>query len=48
MVADAVGSEGGVLTLTDSKGRKVIVPADKVAYVEIGGALAGQVGFQAS
>jgi Protein of unknown function (DUF3107) len=45
MVADAVSSEG-VLTLTDSKGRKVIVPAAKVAYVEIGGALAGQVGFR--
>ncbi len=45
MVADAVGSEG-VLALTDSKGRKVIVPASRIAYVEIGGALAGQVGFR--
>ena len=45
MVADAVGSEG-VLSLTDSKGRKVIVPAARIAYVEIGGALAGQVGFR--
>lgn len=45
LVADAVGSEG-VLTLTDSKGRKVLVPAAKVAYVEIGGTLAGQVGFR--
>jgi hypothetical protein len=45
MVADAVGSEG-VLALTDSKGRKVIVPAARIAYVEIGGALAGQVGFR--
>jgi hypothetical protein len=44
MVADAVGSEG-VLALTDSKGRKIIVPAARIAYVEIGGALAGQVGF---
>ena len=46
LVADAVGSEGGVLALTDSKGRKVIVPASRIAYVEIGGALAGQVGFR--
>lgn len=46
MVADAVGAEGGVLALTDSKGRKVIVPASRIAYVEIGGALAGQVGFR--
>ena len=45
MVADAVGSEG-VLALTDSKGRKVIVPASRIAYVEIGGTLAGQVGFR--
>ena len=45
MVADAVGSEG-VLALTDSKGRKVIVPAARIAYVEIGGTLAGQVGFR--
>jgi len=45
MVADAVGSEG-VLALTDSKGRKVIVPASRIAFVEIGGALAGQVGFR--
>jgi Protein of unknown function (DUF3107) len=45
LVADAVGSEG-VLALTDSKGRKVIVPASRIAYVEIGGALAGQVGFR--
>ncbi|HEY4378308.1 MAG TPA: DUF3107 domain-containing protein [Acidimicrobiales bacterium] len=28
---------GGVLWLTDRKGRQVGVPADKVAYVEIGG-----------
>ena len=46
LVADAVGAEGGVLALTDSKGRKVIVPASRIAYVEIGGALAGQVGFR--
>jgi hypothetical protein len=45
LVADAVSSEG-VLALTDSKGRKVIVPASRIAYVEIGGALAGQVGFR--
>ena len=45
LVADAVGSEG-VLTLTDSKGRRVVVPAAKIAYVEIGGGVAGQVGFR--
>ena len=45
-VADAIGSEGGVISLTDTKGRKVIVPAAKLAYVEIGGGVAGQVGFR--
>lgn len=45
IVADAVASEG-IITLTDAKGRKVIVPAAKLAYVEIGGGVAGQVGFR--
>ena len=44
LVADAVSGEG-VVTLTDTKGRKVIVPAAKIAYVEIGGGVAGKVGF---
>jgi Protein of unknown function (DUF3107) len=45
MVSDAVASEG-VLTLSDTKGRKVIVPVAKLAYVEIGHGVAGQVGFR--
>ena len=45
LVAEAVSSEG-VLTLTDTKGRKVVVPASKIAYVEIGGGVAGTVGFR--
>ena len=45
IVADAVASDG-VIALTDSKGRKVIVPAAKLAYVEIGGGVVGQVGFR--
>ena len=45
LVADAVSGEG-VLTLTDAKGRRVIVPAAKLAYVEIGHGTAGQVGFR--
>ena len=32
---DALGSEGGLISLTDTKGRKVLVPAAKVAYIEI-------------
>ena len=43
-VAEAV--EQGLLSLTDTKGRRVIVPADKLAYVEIGSPSIGQVGFR--
>ena len=45
LVSDAVGAEG-VITLTDTKGRKVVVPASKLAYVEIGGGVIGTVGFR--
>lgn len=44
-VAQAVSSEG-VLTLTDIKGRTVVVPAAKLAYVEIGSTSVGAVGFR--
>lgn len=44
--AVAGARDGGVLSLTDTKGRKVIVPGDKLAYVEIGSPSAGQVGFR--
>ena len=45
LVSDAVAAEG-VLTLKDIKGRRVIVPVAKLAYVEIGHGVAGQVGFR--
>lgn len=47
LVSGALSGEGGVLTLIDDKGRKVLVQADKVAYVEIGPGTAGRVGFAA-
>jgi len=37
---------GGVLALSDSKGRRIVVPVDKLAYVEITTSTAGQVGFR--
>ncbi|HEY6934668.1 MAG TPA: DUF3107 domain-containing protein [Marmoricola sp.] len=37
---------GGLLTLTDARGRRVVVPVEKLAYVEIASATAGQVGFR--
>lgn len=45
MLADAVGSDG-VLALSDTKGRRVIVPASKIAYLEIGSTNVGAVGFR--
>ena len=35
-VESAVGSDGGVLWLVDRKGRESGVPADKIAYLELG------------
>ncbi|RYB92984.1 DUF3107 domain-containing protein [Nocardioides oleivorans] len=36
----------GVLHLKDTKGRAVVVPADKIAYVELGSPSAATVGFR--
>jgi hypothetical protein len=46
-VADAVKSVDGSLALTDEKGRKVIIPGNLVAYVEIAQADVRRVGFAA-
>ena len=43
-VSEAVAD--GVLILTDTKGRRIVVPGDRISYVEIGGGVAGQVGFR--
>jgi hypothetical protein len=45
LVADALKSVDGQLALTDERGRRVIVPANLVAYVEIAQADARRVGF---
>lgn len=39
--------EGGPLTLTDDRGRRVLVPAGALGYVEIGEPTRGRVGFGA-
>ncbi|WP_239309556.1 MULTISPECIES: DUF3107 domain-containing protein [unclassified Frankia] len=44
-VADAIGSELGLLTLVDEKSRQVIVPVAKLAYIEITEAETRRVGF---
>jgi hypothetical protein len=45
-VSAALADDTGVLTLTDAKGRTVLVPVGKLAYVEIGSPTASQVGFR--
>ena len=46
-VAEALKADLGVLTLVDEKGRRVLVPADKLAYVEIADSEQRRVGFGA-
>ena len=45
LLGDAIAS-GGVFSLTDTKGRKVFIPAEKIAYIELGTGTAGHVGFR--
>ena len=46
-VSDALTGKSGLLTLEDERGRKVIVPSDRLAYVEIGEPETRRVGFGA-
>ena len=46
LVSDAL-SKDGVLALTDERGRQVLVPAAKLAYIEIGEPETRFVGFGA-
>ncbi|MCW2780509.1 MAG: hypothetical protein JWR35_958 [Marmoricola sp.] len=45
LVSKAI-ADGGVLSLADAKGRRIVVPADKLAYVDVSISLTGQVGFR--
>lgn len=45
-VSEAIAA-GGVLALPDEKGRQYLVPADKIAYVELGESTPRRVGFGA-
>ena len=40
-------ADGTLLAVTDEKGRKVLVPADKIAYVDLGQEKPRTVGFGA-
>ena len=45
LVATSLRTDLGVLTLVDEKGRRVLVPANKLAYVEIAESETRRVGF---
>jgi len=47
LVQESLRADLGVLTLVDDKGRRVLVPADKLAYVEIAESEQRRVGFGA-
>jgi hypothetical protein len=40
-------SDGGVLNLADDRGRRLLVPVDKLTYIEIGESETRRVGFGA-
>jgi Protein of unknown function (DUF3107) len=44
LLTEAISSHG-VFTLTDDKGGKILVPADKIAYLELGGTEPRRIGF---
>jgi hypothetical protein len=39
------GTDGGIFRLPDDKGGKVLLPADKIAYVEFSGNEERRIGF---
>jgi hypothetical protein len=45
LLTEALKADFGLFTLVDDKGRKVFVPAEKIAYVELGEPEARKVGF---
>ncbi|HET9257808.1 MAG TPA: DUF3107 domain-containing protein [Pseudonocardiaceae bacterium] len=45
LVTAALRNAQGMLTLSDDKGRRYMVPASRVAYIEIGPADSRRVGF---
>ncbi|BEP12043.1 DUF3107 domain-containing protein [Acidothermaceae bacterium B102] len=45
LLTEALRADFGLFTLVDDKGRKVFIPAEKIAYVELGEPEARKVGF---
>ena len=48
LVTDVLSGKQSLLSLADDKGRRYLVPAAKVAYVEIGPSDSRRVGFAVS
>ena len=44
-IADAIAGDG-LIALSDTRGRRILVPVARLSYVEIGGGVSGQVGFR--
>ena len=45
LLTEALKADFGLFTLVDDKGRKVFIPAEKIAYVELGEPETRKVGF---
>ncbi|MGH4014101.1 MAG: DUF3107 domain-containing protein [Pseudonocardiaceae bacterium] len=45
LVTEALRNSQGLLTLVDEKGKRYVIPASRVAYVEIGPGEGRRVGF---
>lgn len=45
LLADALEATSGIFELADAKGRRVLVPAARISYVEIGETAERRVGF---
>jgi hypothetical protein len=46
-VSEALAGKSALLSLTDEHGRKVLIPADRLAYIDIGEPTVRKVGFSA-
>ena len=46
-VTKALQRDDGLLSLTDEKGRRILVPAGRIAYIELGPQSERRVGFGA-
>jgi hypothetical protein len=47
LLTRALSIEGGVFALADEKGARVLIPADKIAYIEIASPESRRMGFGA-